>query len=77
MTKKQFETLKVGDTVIINGQSRSNAGKRCKVTYICDDRMWIKPIDGVLLSPSGWCLPDWNEICYTAANIIRKDRDSA
>lgn len=71
MTKRQFEKLKKGDIVTLNGLCRQNAGLKCEVTYICDDRIWVKPIDGKeIVSVSQWCLPDWNEICYKAANII-------
>ena len=69
MTKRQFEKLKVGDLVVLNGQCRVNVGHKCEVTYICDDRIWVKPIDGEF-KISNYCSPDWNEICYTAANII-------
>ena len=70
MTKRQFEKLKVNDIVTLNGMCRQNAGLKCKVTHICDDRIWVEPIDGnKLTSVSQWCLPDWNEICYRAANV--------
>ena len=69
MTKLHFEKLKVGNTVILNKQCRTNAGMKCEVTYICEDRIWIKPIDGLLQNPSRYCLPDWNEISYKSASI--------
>lgn len=70
MTRKQFEKLREGDTVVLNGQCRVNKGVRCKVTYICDDRMWVEPVEGELVGVSGYCCPDWNEICYTAVNVV-------
>ena len=45
MTKKQFNTLAVGDEVYLNGRCRTDVGTKCKVTYICDDRIWVEPID--------------------------------
>ena len=48
MTKKQFKQLKVGHEVILNGLCRLDIGTRCKVTYICDDRIWVEPIEGKL-----------------------------
>lgn len=70
MTKRQFSKLKEGDLVVLNGMCRQNVGMRCKVTYICDDRLWVEPINGELVSISGWCCPDWNEISYKAANVV-------
>lgn len=70
VTRRQFEKLKEGDMVILNGMCRQNAGFKCKITYkISDDeRIWIEPIDGEL---SGlFCCSDWNEISYKAANVI-------
>ena len=39
MTKKQFNTLAIGDEVYLNWLCRMDVGARCKVTYICDDRI--------------------------------------
>lgn len=68
MTKRQFEKLKEGDVVVLNGQCRKDVGIKCVVTYICGDRIWIKPIDCKLQNHNG--LGEWNEIAYTAANIV-------
>ena len=68
MTKRQFEKLKLGDEVILNGLCRMDAGTRCKVTYICDDHIWIEPVKGELKAE--YSLTSFNEISYKAANII-------
>ena len=68
MTKRQFEKLKKGDVVVLNGQCRKDVGVKCVVTYICDDRIWVKPIVGQLKAEHS--LKDFNEIAYTAANIV-------
>lgn len=39
MTKEKFKFLKVGSIVITNGTCRQNAGIKCVVTYICEDRI--------------------------------------
>lgn len=67
MTKKQFSTLAVGDEVYLNGRCRMDSGTKCKVTYICDDRIWVKPVEGALKAK---CLGDRNEISYKAANVV-------
>lgn len=66
MTKKQFNTLVVGDEVYLNGRCRTDVGTKCKVTYICDDRIWVEPINDELEAGFG----DMNEISYKAANVI-------
>ena len=66
MTKKQFNTLAVGDEVYLNGRCRTDAGTKCKVTYICGDRIWVEPIDDELEAGFG----NMNEISYKAANVI-------
>ena len=48
MTNKQFNTLTIGDKVYLNGLCRMDIGTRCKVTYICEDRIWVETIDGEL-----------------------------
>lgn len=68
MTKRQFTKLKIGDEVCLNGLCRMDAGVRCKITYICDDRIWIKPITGKLKAE--YSLGELNEISYKAANVI-------
>ena len=68
MTKKQFKQLKVGHEVILNGLCRLDIGTRCKVTYICDDRIWVEPIEGKLNAKSS--LTDMNEDYYKAVNDI-------
>ena len=71
MNNRQFKELKVGDHVITNGLSRSNSGIKCEVTYICEDRIWIKPLKGERDFTDGcWAFPDWNEISYKAANLL-------
>lgn len=67
MTKQQFTNLKVGDEVFLNGLCRMDVGTKCKVTYICDDRIWVEPIKGELKAE--YSLGDFNEISYKAANI--------
>lgn len=69
MTRQQFQNLKVGDTVILNGKCRTDAGAKCKVTYIIDDRIWVQTIDGKMLLAET-AVGDWNEVSYTAANIV-------
>lgn len=66
MTKKQFNTLAIGDEVYLNGRCRMDVGTKCRVTYICDDRIWVEPIEDELKAGFG----DTNEISYKAANII-------
>ena len=68
MTKKQFNTLAIGDEVYLNGLCQTDVGTRCKVTYICDDRIWVEPIDGEL--KANHSLGDMNEISYKAANVF-------
>ncbi len=68
MTKKQFKQLKVGHEVILNGLCRMDTGTRCKVTYICDDRIWVEPIEGALKAK--YSLTDMNEVSYKAVNVI-------
>ena len=68
MTNKQFNALKIGDEVYLNGLCRMDIGTRCKVTYICEDRIWVEPIDGEL--KSNYSLGDMNEISYKAANVF-------
>lgn len=68
MTKKQFNTLAIGDEVYLNGRCRIDVGTRCKVTYICDDRIWVEPINGKLEANYSFC--NMNEISYKAANAI-------
>ena len=68
MTKKQFKQLKVGNEVILNGLCRLDIGTRCKVIYICDDRIWVEPIEGKLNAK--YSLTDMNEVSYKAVNII-------
>lgn len=70
MNKKQFEKLKVGDTVILNGQCRQNAGIKCKVTCIFENRVWIKPITGERELEGAYVLSPENEISYKAANVL-------
>lgn len=67
MTKKQFHTLAIGDEVYLNGRCRLDVGTRCKVTYICDDRIWVESIEGELKAKA---IGNRNEISYKAANII-------
>lgn len=70
MTREKFNLLKVGSIVITNGSCRKNAGIMCKVTYICEDRVWIEPIDGQEFnSENGWCSKDWNEVSYKSINL--------
>ena len=70
MTKRQFNKLKVGDEVSLNGLCRMDVGTICKVVYICDDCMWVTPIKGTLKAEHSF--GDFNEISYKAANIIQK-----
>lgn len=67
MTKKQFNTLAVGDEVYLNGRCRIDVGTKCKVIYICDDRIWVEPIEGELKAKA---IGNRNEISYKAASII-------
>ena len=69
MTNKQFNTLTIGDEVYLNGLCRMDIGTRCKVTYICDDRIWVEPIEGEL--KANYSLGDMNEISYKAANVFQ------
>lgn len=68
MTKKQFNTLKIGDEVYLNGMCRMDIGTKCIVIYICDDRIWVKSIGNRLKADRS--LGNVNEISYKAANII-------
>ena len=68
MTKKQFNTLAIGDEVYLNRRCRIDVGTRCKVTYICGDRIWVEPIDTKL--KANYSFGDMNEISYKAANTI-------
>ena len=72
MTKKQFNTLTIGDEVYLNGLCRMDIGTKCKVTYICDDRIWVEPIKNRLKAKCS--LGNINEISYKAANIIYKKK---
>ena len=51
MKKSEFEKLKEGDIVILNGRCRNNSGIKCVVTYIFRDeeerycRINVKPAD--------------------------------
>ena len=56
MTKEKFKFLKVRSIVITNGTCRQNAVINCVVTYIYEDRIWIRPIDGQKFTSSdNWC----------------------
>lgn len=71
MTKEKFKFLKVGSIVITNGTCRQNAGIKCVVTYICEDRIWIRPIDGQkFISSDNWCSEDWNEVSYKSVSLL-------
>ena len=70
MTKHQFEHLKEGDIVITNAMCKHNSGIRCRVTYICDNCIWVEPIYGERLFDRKDSSSNWNEISYKAANII-------
>lgn len=72
MTKRDFKTVKKGSIVITNGLCSINSGIRCKVVYISEDRIWIRPIDGnTFNSNNGWCLSDWNEVSYKAVTLVK------
>ena len=68
MTKKQFNTLEIGDEHRLNRLCRMDVGTKCKVTYICDDRIWVKPIEGEL--KANYSFRSMNEISYKAVNAI-------
>ena len=71
MTKEKFKFLKVGSIVITNGTCRQNAGIKCVVTYIYEDRIWIRPIDGQKFTSSdNWCSEDWNEVSYKSVSLF-------
>lgn len=70
MTKKQFKRLKVSHEVTLNGICRLDIGTRCKVTYICDDRIWVEPIEGKLNTK--YSLTDMNEVSYKAVKYHLK-----
>lgn len=74
MTRKEFDKIKRGSIVITNGSCRGNAGIKCKVLYICEDRIWITPIDGQNFNDdNAWCCKDWNEVSYKSVNIVNKN----
>lgn len=74
MTKKEFGMIKEGSIVITNGQCRGNVGIKCKVINICEDRIWITPIDGRNFNDDNdWCSKDWNEVSYKSVNIANED----
>lgn len=77
MKKSEFEKLKEGDIVILNGLCHNNAGIKCIVVHIVRDkeerycRLMIKTADGAKnLSIIGGILTNWNEISYKSANVL-------
>lgn len=67
MTKRQFNKLKVGDEVRLNGLCRIDVGTICKVVHIFDDCIWVVPVKGTLKAENSF--GDINEISYKAANV--------
>ena len=72
MTKQQYESLKVGDIVVTNGQCGDNRGIKCKVTYICDGAVAIERLEGERqFRGTNMFDPDWDEKYYTSLNIVK------
>lgn len=70
MKRTEFKKLKVGDLVVTNGMCRKNKGILCRVTYICDDVIWISTVNGEPNFHFDDYYTDWSEVTFKAVNVI-------
>ena len=72
MTKREFESLRVGDLVVLNRKCRTNSGIKCRVLNIWNDGgLWVERIEGERDFEGEWsCGPDRDELHYTSVSIV-------